>query len=82
MATLPLDNCPQTPAVHDEPDAWPPDADDDRDADIGDAIGLFRGIINEPGNYQPRSDMDADSDVDLGDVIQGFGSGRMNSSCS
>lgn len=54
-------------------DAWPPDADDDRDVDIGDVIILLNGIILNPLNYQARSDFDADGDVDIGDVIIGFG---------
>ncbi|HEU4760541.1 MAG TPA: CAP domain-containing protein [Dehalococcoidia bacterium] len=59
---------------------WPPDADGDRDADIGDAIGLFNGMLLQPANYRARSDFDADGDVDAGDVITGF-SGRIFTSC-
>ncbi|MEX0800723.1 MAG: carboxypeptidase regulatory-like domain-containing protein [Dehalococcoidia bacterium] len=57
-------------------DAWPPDADDDQDADVGDLIGLFGGgkilIDNQNQLYSERSDMDGDGDLDVGDLIQAF----------
>jgi hypothetical protein len=61
-------SCPASP-TH---DAWPPDADMDTDADVGDVIALFKGVILDPAGYQARSDFDADGDVDIGDLIAGF----------
>ncbi len=61
--------------------AWPPDANDDRDVDIGDIVALFNGVVANPPGYTPRSDLDADGDVDVGDVLSGF-NGRMLTRCS
>lgn len=73
MGTDPLQHCPATPLSLDEdPDAWPPDANDDRDMDIGDIIMLFKNILMTPANYQERSDFTADDQVDVADVIVGF----------
>ena len=77
MLTDRLDNCSDS-GTH---DAWPPDANRDKDADIGDVIMLFRDIIGVPANYQTRSDFDGDGDVDIGDVIIGFAYGRIGSNC-
>ncbi|HEU4760491.1 MAG TPA: hypothetical protein VFT91_10995 [Dehalococcoidia bacterium] len=64
-------------------DAWPPDRDRDRDADIGDVIQNFgMGKINTPASYDARSDADGDGDDDIGDVIQLYGMGRMNTRCA
>ncbi len=73
LGTNPVFACPTTTTPNDEaPDPWPPDADDDRDVDIGDVLALFYGKLGNPPNYTPRSDFDADGDVDVGDVIAGF----------
>ncbi|MEE8347118.1 MAG: hypothetical protein V3S20_07210, partial [Dehalococcoidia bacterium] len=45
-------------ANDEDPDAWPPDADDDQDADVGDILALFLGKIFNPPAYSPRSDFD------------------------
>jgi hypothetical protein len=58
------------------PDAWPPDADDDQDSDIGDLMLLFGGgkllIGSDNPLYQARSDFAGDGDLDVGDVLKGF----------
>lgn len=90
MGTLPLDACPATNVANDEdPDAWPPDAADDQDADVGDVLQLFGdpdgnglNVILTPSEYTPRSDFDADGDVDVGDLIAAFGNGTMLTSCA
>jgi len=60
-------------ANDEEPDAWPPDADDNQRVNIGDVIKLFSGTILNPPAYVRRSDFDASGDIDIGDVIIGFG---------
>jgi len=60
-------------ASDEEPDAWPPDADDNQRVNIGDVILLFSGRVLTPPAYVSRSDFDADGDIDVGDVIAGFG---------
>jgi hypothetical protein len=68
--------------VNDEdPDAWPPDADDDQDADVGDVLALFYGKIFNPPAYSPRSDFDGDGDIDVGDVL-GLFYGKVFTSCA
>jgi hypothetical protein len=54
------------------PDAWPSDADDDQDADIGDVIFLFSGKVLNPPSYAQRSDFDNNGSINIGDVIIGF----------
>jgi hypothetical protein len=54
------------------PDAWPSDADDDQDADIGDVIVLFSGKVLNPPSYTERSDFDNNGSINIGDVIIGF----------
>ncbi len=82
MGTDPRDGCAaDTMSGNETPDPYPPDSDDDRDADIGDVIALFNGRLGMPANYTARSDMDADGDIDVGDVIIGFGGGRIGTKC-
>jgi len=69
------------PLISCGPGAWPPDADDDQDADIGDVIILFFGRVLNPPSYVARSDFDADGNIDIGDVIIAFG-GTILTSCS
>jgi hypothetical protein len=63
-------------ANDENPDPWPPDANDDQDADIGDLMQLFGGgkLLINSGNplYQARSDFTADGDLDVGDIPRGF----------
>jgi hypothetical protein len=77
--TDPMAHCAATAAPNDEEaDAWPPDADDDQDADIVDVLALFSGkVLYEPA-YDPRSDLDADGDIDVLDVIA-WTAGQMES---
>ncbi|HEU4759062.1 MAG TPA: hypothetical protein VFT91_03675 [Dehalococcoidia bacterium] len=83
MTTDPRDGCSSDTTGNNEvPDAWPSDADDDRDADVGDVIASFNGKLGIPANYQPRSDFDGDGDIDIGDVIIGFGGGKIGTKCS
>ena len=82
MGTDPLLACPATTNANDEnPDPWPPDADDNQWANVGDVIALFKGVILNPINYRARSDFDADGDVDVGDLIAAF-SGTIGTSCA
>lgn len=87
MGTDPLTQCPATLISSDEePDAWPPDANDDRDMDMGDIIMLFKNILMNPANYHERSDFTADGQVDVADLIVGFNQFRVvfgtGSACS
>lgn len=63
-------------ANDESPDAWPPDADDDQDSDIGDLMMLFGGgkllIGSDNPLYQARTDFAGDGDLDSGDVLKGF----------
>jgi len=59
-------------ANDENPDLWPPDADDDEDSDVGDIIALFFGKIFNPPAYSSRSDADGDLDNDVGDVVAIF----------
>ena len=81
VGTLPLTHCAANNGANNEdPDAWPPDADDDQDIDVGDLIKLFYGKILNPPAYNPRSDFDGDTDIDVADIIIGF-YGRIFTSC-
>ncbi len=84
LGTDPNKGCASTGSGNDEalPDAWPPDNDDDQDADIGDVIALFGGRINRPASYSARSDADGDGDNDTGDVIAIYGGGNMLLHCA
>lgn len=71
MGTNELEVCPNDRIPGNETDAWPPDADDDSDADVGDVIQLFSGHVpsTPPNTYYVRADFDADGDNDIGDVL-------------
>ena len=69
--------CP-TSASH---DAWGPDRDQDRDADIGDVIANFNGKMFNPAGYDARSDPNVDGDNDIGDVIGLYGGGNILTKC-
>ncbi len=77
MVTDELASCPSGPSH----DAWAPDRDRDRDADVGDVIGGFSGKLMNPPNYDARSDADADGDDDIGDVVQLYGGGKIGTRC-
>lgn len=77
MGTDPLDVCADSPAE----DAWPPDRDRDGDADVGDVIASFNGKIQNPADYDPRSDPNGDGDNDIGDVIILYGGGNVLTKC-
>ena len=75
--TDPLDDCADvlgTPGLCPGPDcdgddAWPPDLDVDRDADVVDVLKFREVILNAP-KYHPRWDLDADGDIDVVDVMK------------
>jgi hypothetical protein len=77
VGAKPQAHCAATSARGDEPsDAWPADADDDQDVDIGDVISLFIGIMLNTAAYSPRSDFNGDGRINMTDVIMmmnGFG---------
>jgi hypothetical protein len=81
MSTDELDDC-RVVAGH---DAWPPDADSNGTANIGDVIQLFGGgkMLQNTGQpyYSRRSDANANGQVNIGDVIQLFGGGIILTSC-
>ncbi|MEX0800923.1 MAG: YncE family protein [Dehalococcoidia bacterium] len=78
MGTDPMDVCPDSPAE----DAWPPDFNQDTDADIGDVVQAFMGKILNPPNYDPRSDPSGDGAINIGDVAQLYGGGNILSQCT
>ena len=73
VGTVPLNACPATNTPNDEdPDAWPPDFNDDRDVDITDVLAIkphFLTSAPDPG-YSARHDLNADGDVDITDVLK------------
>jgi len=77
VATDPAAHCPATPVYNDEPyDAWPPDANDDQDVDIGDIIALFLPTMLNPPAYEARADFNGDGKITMADIIvmaNGFG---------
>jgi uncharacterized delta-60 repeat protein len=81
MSTDEMDDC-RVVGGH---DAWPPDANADGDANVGDVIQLFGGgkILQNVGGpfYSARSDANANGAVNVGDVIQLFGGGIILSTC-
>jgi hypothetical protein len=81
MSSDELDNC-RVVAGH---DAWPPDADANGTANVGDLIQLFGGgkILQNTGQpfYSRRSDATANGAVNVGDLIAFFGGGKILSSC-
>ena len=66
-------------------DAWPPDADGNGTANVGDVIQLFGGgkILQSVGQpfYSARSNADGNGAVNVGDVIQLYGSGKILTRC-
>jgi hypothetical protein len=87
MSTDELDGCSVPPAPPPPPrhDAWPPDADGNGTANVGDLIQLFGGgkILQSTGQpfYSRRSDATANGAVNVGDLIAFFGGGKILSSC-
>jgi uncharacterized delta-60 repeat protein len=81
MSTDELDDC-RVGAGH---DAWPPDANADGDADVGDVIVSFGGgkVLQDVGDpfYSRRSDATGNGQVNVGDVIALFGGGIILTSC-
>jgi hypothetical protein len=81
MSTDELDNC-RVVAGH---DAWPPDANADHDADVGDVIQLFGSgkTLQDVGDpfYSRRSDANGNGTVNVGDVIALFGGGIILTTC-
>jgi subtilisin len=71
MGTDPADNCPATVAANDEAvDAWPPDNNDNRRADLGDILAyipVFGLTATTPA--QKRFDMNTNGRVDLTDIL-------------
>lgn len=68
MGTDLQDDCPDDSGD----DAWPPDMDNDTDADIVDVLAAFKDKVLIPAAYDERSDFDADGDLDIVDVIVGY----------
>jgi hypothetical protein len=83
MGTSTMRQCAADPISGNEnPDPWPPDANDDRDSDVGDLIALFGGgVIMNRAAYRSRSDFTADGAINVGDIIAGFGNGKILVAC-
>jgi hypothetical protein len=81
MSTDELGGCPVV-AGH---DAWPPDADANGTANVGDVIQLFGmgKTLQDVGDpfYSRRSDAIGNGSVNVGDVIALFGGGLILTSC-
>ena len=63
--------CPQTSTAKDEePDAWPPDFDDNRKVDMLDVLALKQHFNTKEGdaNYSRRYDLDTNGSIELLDV--------------
>ena len=78
VGTDPLDDCPDvlgTPGLCPGPscdghDAWPPDSDIDRDADIVDVLKFRPYIMTSVPPSPQRFDFDADGDIDIVDIMK------------
>ena len=78
VGTDPLDACPDVPGTPglcpgpscDGDDAWPPDLDVDRDADIVDVLKFKPYVLTSVPPSPQRVDFDADGDVDIVDVMK------------
>ena len=66
LGTDPLDACPDNPSH----DAWPPDLDNDRDADIVDVLKFKPYVLTSVPPSPPRFDLDTDGDIDIVDVMK------------
>jgi hypothetical protein len=81
MGTLPLVACATNSVPNDEdPDPWPPDADDDGHVFVNDVILLFWGKVLNPPSYSARSDANGDGLILVNDVILLFW-GKVLTSC-
>jgi hypothetical protein len=92
MGTDPSDRCADTTIANDERgfnysqplSPLPPDANDDRNINVGDLIILLGGgkMLTSVGHplYSPRSDFNGNGVLNMGDVIIGF-SGRVLTTC-
>jgi len=71
IGTDPEDDCADTPAANDEdPDAWPPDFNDDQRVNLADLLPL-RDHWNcqvSMACYDPRFDLNTDGRINLGDI--------------
>ena len=81
MSTDELDDC-RVVMGH---DAWPPDANANGTANVGDVIQLFGSgkILQNVGDpfYSRRSDANGNGQVNVGDVIGLFGGGIILTNC-
>lgn len=72
--TMPSVACAATPAQDDEdPDAWPPDFNDDEAVDILDMVQVTPPAFNTTSpdpNYSERKDLNADGAIDILDVVK------------
>ncbi len=72
MGTLPLAACPVTTDTKDEdPDAWPPDFNDNRRVDIYDVLRFRVPFGSAAGDaaYDPRFDLNMDGLINIFDVL-------------
>jgi hypothetical protein len=70
LGTLPTTWCPATPDPGDEdPDAWPPDFDDDQAVNIVDVLALKPVFNTAVPPTSPRYDLSPDGAVNIVDVL-------------
>lgn len=72
VGTLPQSHCPATSTANDEnPQAWPPDFNDDQKVNLTDVILLkpHFGSTSPSPAYSPRFDLNASNSINLTDVI-------------
>ncbi|NIM48977.1 MAG: hypothetical protein GTO22_06925, partial [Gemmatimonadales bacterium] len=73
IATNSLDGCADTPASNNEwDDKWPPDADDNRTANILDILKFKPAFGSRSGdaNWRQRYDLDADEKISILDILR------------
>jgi hypothetical protein len=73
MGTLPGVACPATTTANDEdPDAWPPDFNDDRQVNGLDAflLALRFGSVVSDDTYSNRVDLNADGSINSFDLFR------------
>jgi hypothetical protein len=72
VGTDPLLPCNQTTTANDEPDAWPPDFNDDRQVNILDVTALraVYGTSSGQSGYNARYDLDASGGIGVTDTVR------------
>lgn len=70
LGTLPDRQCPETSTVDDEePDAWPPDFNDDQTVSISDVLALKPVFNHDVPPVSQRYDLSTDGTISISDVL-------------